>query len=441
MKKYYCEYCEFSTDNPQTIKRHLQSIKHKKNHSDPVNVNVKDYESSINICNKCNAEFFNEGVFQNHKKSCGKISKDKRKSNAENSDVVQVVMKQNEMLIKQNEMLVKQMAAQLEENAKQREETSKQREQNQELIKTVTEFARENTGITKKSMSMLQHANTYILNSKPIRKLKKEEAYVLIGYDNPSKEITPEETEKHVKTYVSKYQNNCFVQYVGDMIVTYYKPEKKEDSNILTTDTSRLSFIILQKVDKAINANEKEWVNDKSGKRFTSLVLVPLLNTIKETLSAHVQTAIKKDNKQLSSEAKIDLSNFLTDCNKLKRDLDNEKFIVPILKYVAPSFRFDSFEIESKKDSYKSNKLDDILSTYSNITNDIISDISTFSSEDDMSISSMSIHTEKKLKDKLRKSNKLNKNISKKKKETSKSTSSDSSYDIPKKKVKRKLNK
>lgn len=96
------------------------------------------------------------------------------------------------------------------------------------------------------------------MKSKPMRKLKKKEAYELIRYDDPANEISPEELEKYAKIYVSKYRNDCFVQYVGDMIVEYYKPNKKNDPNILTTDVSRLSFIILQKVNKAVNINEKE---------------------------------------------------------------------------------------------------------------------------------------------------------------------------------------
>lgn len=432
MKKYYCKECNFFTELYQTMNRHLQSRKHKNSCKNPTKSDiekndVEKYKVEIYSCRSCHMDFLNKTARWKHENLCivsdktdktyqsdkpDKPDKVDAKKEIKINDTVDIVTTNVvQAVMKQNQMLMKQMEVQIEENAKQREAY-------QEMMKTVAEFAKENTGITKKSMNMLKHANSYILNSKPMKKLERKEAYVLIGYDNPSKEITPEEIEKHVRIYVSKYQNNCFVQYVGDIIVSYYKPDKKENSNILTTDVSRLSFIILQKVDKAVNANEKEWVNDKSGKRFTNLVLVPLLNTIKDSLSAHVQASLKKDNKKLSSEEKIDLSNFLTDCNKLKRELDNDKFIVPILKYVAPSFRFDSFEIELKRNTYSSDSSDSSDDSKGSNNNENSDDIlSNNLSPDDCDVFRYGTNN-------ANDTNKRN-NIKKK--------SSQSSYDIPKK--------
>jgi hypothetical protein len=39
------------------------------------------------------------------------------------------------------------------------------------------------------------------------------------------------------------------------------------------------------------------------------------------------------------------LLNQLTDCVELKRDIGTDKFIVPILKHVAPDFHFDKLKI------------------------------------------------------------------------------------------------
>ncbi len=89
----------------------------------------------------------------------------------------------------------------------------------------------------------------------------------------------------------------------------------------------------MQKIKKKGNIEQKEWINDKSGERFTKLILVPLLTVIKKTLDEFV--AFKK-NKEFNEN----LLCLMAKCVELKRDIEVEKFTKPILRHVAPSFHF-----------------------------------------------------------------------------------------------------
>lgn len=150
------------------------------------------------------------------------------------------------------------------------------------------------------------------------------------------------------------------------MIIEYYKPRRKNEANLITTDTSRLCFIIMQKVNKN-KLETKEWINDKSGprffsflkkekttrttrttfyfkkshkswKKFAELVLTPIINTMKEILTEYIEF------KQHGTDIDINLMKFRQKCAELKRDINVGKFTKPILKHIAPNFHFDKLK-------------------------------------------------------------------------------------------------
>jgi hypothetical protein len=105
-------------------------------------------------------------------------------------------------------------------------------------------------------------------------------------------------------------------------------------------------MIVLQKVDKDINENEKEWINDKSGKRFIAFILEPLLDAIRKSLSKYIDvinnTYSKYDNQDVLF-ARMHVATII------KINIERKKYLTPILKYVAPSFHFDAFESDKLK--------------------------------------------------------------------------------------------
>jgi hypothetical protein len=144
------------------------------------------------------------------------------------------------------------------------------------------------------------------------------------------------------------------------MIIEQYVPTTKNTANIISTDTSRLCFIIMQKIKKGKKGkkgktDKKEWINDKFGKKFTELVLKPIINAVKETLSEFIDFKQKK-------ELNEDILFLMGKCVELKRDIEVDKFTKPILRYVAPYFHFDKLKFldENLSDSDSSQDIPQI---------------------------------------------------------------------------------
>lgn len=345
MEKYCCTNCEYYTKSKQNFVAHLKSQKHIKL-CGMCNDNVLTYKHTVYTCEFCDKMVLSRQHLWKHKKSC----------------------KGNPINLKSSTILP---VTEISANFSIHDNKSNQPETNQLMVmfegfkgimsqalnvaNKNADVAIETTHVTKKTINMLNHANKNMLKATPLIKLEKKKAYELIGYDKQSQDIQFEEYEKNIKIYVSKYNNHVFDKYVGDMVVSHYKPKNVDDTNILATDVSRLSFIVLQKVDEDISDNKKEWLNDKSGKRFKSMILIPLMTAFSETITKFLELSIKKTYQNTDKhEAKLCLE---TDCLKLKRDIDNNKFISPILRYVAPSFSFDSFQPDNENnDTYENEK-------------------------------------------------------------------------------------
>ena len=230
------------------------------------------------------------------------------------------------------------------ENAYLKQELQKEIEERKDcknLLKDALIIAKENSKTANTSMNILKYAKLHLNDAEPLEELKGDDISKVIGYKNPKN--TEAKNETYVKTAIYKFNHHIFPAFIGDMIVEYYKPKKTRDANLIATDTSRLSFIIMQKITKG-KIEQKEWINDKSGKKFTELVLNPLINAVKQTLIEFVEF---KKSKELS-ESNLCL---MAKCVELKRDIEVDKFTNLILKYVAPYFQFDKLKLLNDKNN------------------------------------------------------------------------------------------
>lgn len=94
----------------------------------------------------------------------------------------------------------------------------------------------------------------------------------------------------------------------------------------------------MQKITDKGKTEKNEWINDKSGVKFTELVLKPLINAVKDTLTEFVEF---KKNKELSENNLC----LMAKCVEIKRDMEVDKFTKSILRHVAPSFHFDKLKL------------------------------------------------------------------------------------------------
>ena len=225
-----------------------------------------------------------------------------------------------------------------EENLRLKNELQKEINEKQDckdLLRDAMLIAKENSSTANTSMNILKYAKLHLSNAEPLEQLRDCDISRVIGYKNPNK--TEEKNETYVKIAIHKFNHGIFSGFIGDMIIEYYKPKTTKDANLIATDTSRLTFIIMQKITKG-KIEQKEWINDKSGKKFTELVLEPLINAVKQTLIEFVEFKKKKE----LNENSLCL---MAKCVELKRDIEVNKFTNPILRYVAPHFHFDKLKL------------------------------------------------------------------------------------------------
>ena len=297
MEVYFCKYCKYHTITLSNYKIHLLSKKHLENTITADECfNIK--KRKVFFCDVCDSVFMSNRALKTHQMVC------------KNENKIEFMEKEINKLKK---------------------ELRKKDDQLGDALK----IAKNNSKSVNTSMNILKYAKLHLSNVEPLKELNGDDILDVIKYKNPKG--TEIKNETYVKTAIHKFNHGIFANFVGDMIVGYYKPKSKNEANVIATDTSRLCFIIMQKVKKD-KIEQNEWINDKSGRKFTELVLKPIINAVKETLVEFIEF---KKTKELNENSLC----LMGKCVELKRDIEVDKFTKLILKYVAPSFHFDTLKL------------------------------------------------------------------------------------------------
>ena len=225
MEKYYCQDCKYSSDQLCNFKKHMFSNKHKQKIG--VENSIIDFNKlkiKIYTCEYCKKEYTNNSAKSKHKKKC--------KQNPDN-------------IIMPNE--IKEMHTQI--NA-----LINVIQSNSTAVEKSIDVAGKNADMAKKSMNMLKYATVHFPNAPVLKKVNIKEAYGMLGYDNPKNlEI---ENEKFVKLVLGHYENKNIHNFLGNLIVNYYKEDNVKDMSFWSADVSRLCFVIMHTVDKNEKKNE-----------------------------------------------------------------------------------------------------------------------------------------------------------------------------------------
>ena len=305
MEAYFCKCCNYYTETEWNFKLHLNSKKHIAKSPDNNEDDVDKFKHKIYVCPTCDNVYMSKQALQNHTVKCSVDTK--------------------------TEILEKKVV-----NLEQTLEA--ERKENKVILVKALDIAQVNSKTANASMNMLKYAQTYLNDAEPLEELTGKDVLQAIKYKNPKG--TETKNEAYVKIAIHKFTHNIFANFIGDMIIEHYQPKTKSEANVIATDTSRLCFIVMQKITKKDKnkTEQKEWINDKSGKKFTELVLKPLINAVKETLVEFIDFKKKK-------ELNENMLFLLGKCVELKRDIEVDKFAKPILRYVAPNFHFDKLKI------------------------------------------------------------------------------------------------
>ena len=210
-------------------------------------------------------------------------------------------------------------------------ELKKQLDRFADVCKMQFEVMKGQTEVSTKSMSAIKYLAKHHSSAPPVKQLKGKELTKLITYEGTKKYSLAE-------IIVHNYSQKTLHIFVGNLIIDKYKTDEPEDQSVWMSDISRLCFIIMEE----LKDGNSEWVKDKSGLKITKLIIIPIMEKIKDVLIQHSKNIndINIDPATDNETAKENL-NILQIINCVIRDINLSKFNPHILKHIAPEFNLD----------------------------------------------------------------------------------------------------
>lgn len=359
MSEYQCDICNYSTDKYFNFKRHTETKLHIKKCNEKDNeIKLKKQEwekekkeqkknknktirnSGIFICNNCDEEFEDKQAKYRHQKKCKGINKI-----TDNKEVPLKGTINKSKLINYSSMSKEQLCELLNKK--------------DELLSNLVTTNVNTTTITanvsesaNKSMSMMKYAMTNFKGAPVLEQLQKPQIKQLMHHEGSLK--SRDNVSEYTLELITHYKKYEIIEHIGKLIVAYLGTNvSAEQRQIWTTDVSRLSFIVMEYVNRK---KEKEWCADKTGKRLVDLVIDPILdyicNMLQKYLGFEKQRELEymkefdNNNKKLCEDSMKNTGIAMA----IIKDMRSEKFRKELLKYVAPYFNFDVNKLDYTKD-------------------------------------------------------------------------------------------
>lgn len=300
--KFLCELCNYSTDIKFAHERHLTSQKHIKKEKETAKTPIAPQNSAektkIFECNYCKMTFTRACNLSRHKKICT--------DNANNTKRERELLKEVEYLKKINKI---------------------HEDDKIQLNDTISHYKSviNNAGLViKTSVSALSYIAS---NYKDAPKLSKLNDYSYIQYQD-------EDDEFDLLEIVFTYQKEKkLYKYLGDIIINAYKKEDPKKQSIWNSDTTRLTYVIRDIIDK-----NPDWIVDKKGVKTTKYIIEPLLGYLRKLLNKFIDENCLENfvNEPLIQFKKR--TDGLQSTSEILFDISNNLLAPQIIKYIAPHF-------------------------------------------------------------------------------------------------------
>lgn len=157
-----------------------------------------------------------------------------------------------------------------------------------------------------------------------------------------------EYSSQHIIEYaeiiLGHYRMKNLKSFVGEIIKYCRHKTNPNNNSMWETDISRLRFIVKY---EGVAYNKSLWIKDECGDVIKTVVIINLCNDIKTILLEYVVEMNKKDNEFIKNGTNLLLvMKRKEDAIKIMRLVQKEDFHNKILKYIAPSFRFNDVMME-----------------------------------------------------------------------------------------------
>jgi hypothetical protein len=360
MQKYECKLCEYFTDRMSNLERHNDSSRHKKMLNENDNKRVKNVIPVIPchpdstddvipnnefvipkddtktqkkvskpdkyVCEYCNYRFASR---QSHNRHVHNGCKMKDKNNQipamENNLMFLTMFEEFKKMIQKNEQILEK----IQTNGSDVLKTTS------EAIKSTSEAMNATSKTADRSMKIASYAMKHFKNAPHLSKIDSNHAALMLEY------IPEHKNDKHTadEYIVYRYKKDILVEFIGDIIINYYKKDNPKEQSFWEVDITRLIFIIK---DKPNDNAKSEWIKDKNGIKIMVCIIDPLCREVREMMLEYM-TKIDKMFKRETFDP-YEAERLGTDqgiASEIKDLVIKPKFKKKVLRYIAPHFGFN----------------------------------------------------------------------------------------------------
>ena len=144
------------------------------------------------------------------------------------------------------------------------------------------------------------------------------------------------EKEKFVEKMLYKHREKILDDYLGKIIVRYYKKKDPNQQSIFNSDTTRLTYIVRE----LFNNKKIDWTVDKKGIKTTNYIIKPLLKHIDELIREYIDQKTSLNHKEISTTELIANFDNLKSGNEILHSIEKNELSENILKKISPHFYF-----------------------------------------------------------------------------------------------------
>lgn len=302
MNQYICELCKYSSGNKSNYNKHMKSTKHYKKSIPVVETieeknpkNPKQSKTELK-CQFCQREYSTVSNLTKHENKCA-------------GKKLELHKLQIEMKYKDKELETRGKAL---------------------------ESANKKINELEKALQNTKTAPTYNISIRKLIQTSYPDAPHLAQLNHYS--IIHEDDEIDlVQDLIYYYKKNILDKYLGDIIIKYYKKENPRDQSMWSTDSARLNYI----VKELMTSKRSQWSEDLKGLRIKQHIIEPLLNYIYEYVNDQIDDLHNQLEKADANTCRK-IAYKQTLLGEIREKILNGILKDDIIKYITPSFRFNS---------------------------------------------------------------------------------------------------
>ena len=253
-----CNQCNYTAKFQHHYDAHLKSFRHKKNvleyKKNQKKTKKEQDGNKKHVCSYCPAEFSTQSGMLRHQNKCKndeiaklKLCMEQQRQQTEIESRLKQIELENKLKQAEMENEIKILRIKLESSESVNKTFIKGKDETIEILKN--QSVATNT-IASKSVSALTYLVMKHKDAPPLLQIEREDTKKLLRYGKDD-DLT--------NNILNKYSSGMLDEFIGDIIVGFYKKSNPDDQSIWNSDASRLTFLI-----KNIVGDKSEWTFTKA---------------------------------------------------------------------------------------------------------------------------------------------------------------------------------